>query len=198
MQLTPRKLCFVAVIEVLVIAGGFCFWYSLPRDWFAVQPASVEMIGFQIMPKEGNVATFSSMAELDRELGPTNYRLVSAVDFSRQSLVRVGWVPELSSASTLQHTVRFGGLMVLFDVDSWRFDSEGEYHMAEDAWFVVPKLATAAAATHQEVRLKDRYAWIVIAALAVLSFFWMTRGSRARKPAHRHELATSGVPAAAR
>jgi hypothetical protein len=198
MQLTPRKLCFAVVIEAIVIAGGVCFWYSVPRAWFPVQPASVEMLGLGTFAKEGNVATFSNVADLDRELGPTRYRLVTPVDFSQHSLIRVGWVPELSSTGALEHTVRFGGLMVLFDVDSWRFDSEGEYHMAEDAWFIVPKFATGAAATRQEVLAKDRTVWIAVAALALLLFVWMTRGSRGRKPEHRRELATSGVPVAAR
>jgi hypothetical protein len=198
MRLTPRRLCLVVAIEAIVIVGGFCFWYAVPRDWFAVQPAAVEMIGFRAMPKEGNVATFSSAADLDRELGPTRYRLVTPVDFSRHSLVRVGWVPELSPTGKLEHTVRCGGLMVLFDVDAWRFDAPGEHHTAQDAWFVVPCFAMGGAAMPREVRLKDGAAWLAIAALSFLSFVWLTRRPRGRKPEHRLERVTHGLTAAAR
>jgi hypothetical protein len=156
------------------------------------------MLGLGSHAKEGNVATFLSAADLDRELGPNRYRLAAPVDFSRHSLVRVGWVPELSSTGALEHTVRLGGLIVLFDVDSRRFDSPGEHHVAQDAWFIVPRFAVGAAAVPRDVRLKDGAAWLAIAALGFLSFVWLTRRPRGRKPEHRLERATHGLPAAAR
>jgi hypothetical protein len=187
---TYRKLLVLAAFEALVIAGASCFWYA-PLWRRSVEPASVEIIGFRRLPKEGQIKEFSSLAALDSELGgTTNYRLPSPVDFSRQKLVRVGWVPQHTSGGKLQHTVRFGGLIVLFDVDAWRRDTSGAFHPAEDAWFVVPRPATMVAATREEVGRKDALVWIGLAAPASLIFVWQSRDLRRSRRGRREHLET--------
>jgi len=149
----------LVAFEALLIAGALCIWYALPWERAIVEPALVESTGYGRLPKEGHLTEFESLADLDAELGgPTNYRLRSPVDFSRQKLVRVGWFPEYNPDGKLRYAERFGGQIIFFDIEEGRVAPDGIFRIAQHAWFVVPRSANVATETRGGLRRGD---WLV-------------------------------------
>ena len=196
-----RRIWFWAGVEAILIAMALCYWYALPSR-SAVEPVQVEIHGFRRMPKEGQITEFASRAELDAELGGTaNYRLQSAVDFSADKLVRVGWTASAGAGRGLQYSSRFGGLLLLFHTADERYEPGCTFYVGQDAWFKVPRSATAVAATRADVFHKDVSACTALTALAAIVLMGVRRrlkrvDGEVDRPAEAHSaVAISPAPA---